>query len=163
MQRTAPPAHRKPPVMPRSHFIGIHLQCAPQAEDPLEERAMRRAVQQEARSRRSNRRVEEVEAELEQENAKLLKRERTIEALKARLADVEHALAVAQKSSKLVVLKYFAPWCSSSGCASGYTRLLWCSHSRMPSTPSLLILYGPEKVRPLPEHGPSARTPSGGA
>ena len=27
--------------------------------------------------------------------------------------ELEAALAVAQKSSKLVVLKYFAPWCSS--------------------------------------------------
>ena len=59
---TPQPAHRPPPVMPRSHYIGVHLQMPPNIQDPLEERAMRRAVQQEAAARSHSRRLEEVEA-----------------------------------------------------------------------------------------------------
>lgn len=95
-KQATPASHRTPPVMPRSHFIGVHLQMPPKATDPLEERAMRRAVQQEARSRRSERRLAEVEAELAKHTGLLIKRDLAIQALKAELVTMRHALDVAQ-------------------------------------------------------------------
>ena len=43
--------HRRAPQMPRSHYIGAHLQIPPYPTDPLEERAVKRAVSMEAYAR----------------------------------------------------------------------------------------------------------------
>ena len=89
--------HRTAPhiVLPRSHYIGHHLQIPPKMENPLELRAMRRAVQMEARARKSSRRLEEVEAELAKSNEALIARDHTIAQLKEQLAQAQYALEIA--------------------------------------------------------------------
>jgi hypothetical protein len=84
------------PQRPRSHYIGMHLRIPPRLEDPLEERAMRRAVDLDARLRRTSRQLAEAEDKLAAATDEQLKRDQTIEALKAQLTLVQHALDVAQ-------------------------------------------------------------------
>ena len=91
-----PPSHRPPPIMPRSHYIGAHLQLPPRKGDPLEERAMRRAIQHEAASRSFERRLQEAETQLALVTGSLHKRDEVIATLKKELTTVRYALDVAQ-------------------------------------------------------------------
>ena len=97
MQRpeSAPAAHRSAPSLPRSHFIGIHLQQPPRDHDPLEGRAVARGVQWEARCRVVERRLEETLVRIPPLEKAVIKQEEMIAELKNQLAITTHALNVA--------------------------------------------------------------------
>lgn len=88
-------AHRSAPQLPRSHFIGIHLQQPPRSEDPLEGRAVARGVQWEARCRVVERKLQETLLRIPPLEEAVLKQEETIAVLKNQLAITTHALNVA--------------------------------------------------------------------
>ena len=94
------PAHRAAPRMPRAHYIGTHLQnksgLPPTHMHALEERAMRRAVEMDAKARSMDRRLEEMEAEVSASRIAIARREEAIATLKAKLNVANHALEVAQ-------------------------------------------------------------------
>jgi uncharacterized coiled-coil protein SlyX len=103
--RTAPsrpgsaptPAHRAAPRYREiPSRISSHLQLPPRSRDPLEGRAVRRAVQWEARAKELERRLAEVSVRVPTLVSAVRSREETIKSLSAELETLRHALAVAQ-------------------------------------------------------------------